>query len=56
MIVGSSNGRTFDKVGVLVGPYAAGSYAEGNYEFTLPVTAALMKAVKPEYREAFSVR
>ena len=56
VIVGSSNGRTFDKVGVLVGPYAAGSYAEGNYEFTLPVTAALMKAVKPEYREAFSVR
>ena len=56
VIVGSSNGRTFDKVGVLVGPYAAGSYAEGDYEFTLPVTAALMKAVKPEYREAFSVR
>ena len=56
VILGSSNGRTFDKVGVLVGPYAAGSYAEGDYEFTLPVTAALLKAVKAEYREAFSVR
>ena len=56
VILGSSNGRTFDKVGVLVGPYAAGSYAEGDYEVTLPVTAALLKAVKPEYRGAFSVR
>ena len=56
VILGSSNGRAFDKVGVLVGPYAAGSYAEGDYEFTLPVTAALLKAVKAEYRGAFSVR
>ena len=56
VILGSSNGRTFDKVGVLVGPYAAGSYAEGDFEFTLPVTAALIKAVKAEYRGEFSVR
>ena len=56
VILGSSNGRTFDKVGVLVGPYAAGSYAEGDYEVTLPVTAALLRAVKPEYRAAFSVK
>ena len=56
VILGSSNGRTFDKIGVLVGPYAAGSYAEGDYEFTLPVTAALLKALKAEYRAEFSVR
>jgi hypothetical protein len=56
VILGSSNGRTFDKVGILVGPYAAGPYAEGNYEFTLPVTAALIEAVRPEYRAAFSAR
>ena len=56
VILGSSNGLTFDKVGVLVGPYAAGSYAEGDYEFTLPVTAALLRAVKAAYREAFSVK
>ena len=56
VILGSSNGRTFDKVGVLIGPYAAGSYAEGDYEFTLPVTAALLQAVKPEYRGAFGAR
>ena len=56
VILGSSNGRTFDKVGVLVGPYAAGPYAEGDYEFTLPVTAALMRAVRADYRGEFSVR
>ena len=56
VILGSSNGRTFDKVGVLVGPYAAGSYAEGDYEFTLAVSGALVRAVKPEYREAFSAK
>lgn len=56
VILGSSTGRTFDKVGVLVGPYAAGPYAEGDYEFTLPVTAALLKVVKPEYRDAFAVK
>ena len=56
VILGSSNGRTFDKVGVLVGPYAAGSYAEGDYEFTLSVTAALLKAVRAEYRGEFSVK
>ena len=56
VILGSSNGRTFDKLGVLVGPYAAGSYAEGDYEFTLAVSGALVRAVKPEYREAFSAK
>ena len=56
VILGASNGRTFDKIGILIGPYAAGSYAEGDYEFTLPVTAALRRAVKPEYRDAFSVK
>ena len=56
VILGSSNGQAFDKVGVLVGPYAAGSYAEGDYEFTLPVNAALLKAVRAEYRGAFAVR
>ena len=56
VILGSSNAQTLDKVGVLVGPYAAGSYAEGDYEFTLPVTTALIKAVKAEYRGEFSGR
>lgn len=56
VILGSSNGRAFDRIGILVGPYAAGPYAEGDYEVTLPVSPALLRAVKPEYRDAFSVR
>ena len=56
VILGSSNGRAFDRVGVLVGPYAAGPYAEGDYEFTLPVTEALLRVVKPAYRDAFAIR
>lgn len=55
VILGSSNGQAFDRIGVLVGPYSAGPYAEGDYEVTLPVTAAVMKALKPQYRSSFSI-
>lgn len=56
VFLGSSNGRTFDRLGVYYGPYVAGAYAEGDFEFTLPVTQAVVAAVKPEYRGAFSAR
>lgn len=56
VILGSSNRRTFDRIGVLVAPYAAGPYVEGDYEVTLPVTAAVLAAVKPEFRSAFSIK
>ena len=55
-ILGSSNGKLFDKIGILIGPYAAGPYVEGDYEFTFPVTAKLLAAVKPEYRAAFAAK
>ncbi|WP_336981443.1 PdaC/SigV domain-containing protein [Altererythrobacter fulvus] len=55
VILGSSNGQTFDRIGFLVPPYAAGPYAEGDYEVTLPVTPAVMKVVKPQYRASFSI-
>ncbi|GGB96302.1 hypothetical protein GCM10011494_13500 [Novosphingobium endophyticum] len=55
LILGSSNGRTFDRIGILVAPYAAGPYAEGTYEITLPVTQAVLDAVKPAYRASFSI-
>ncbi|HTN15953.1 MAG TPA: DUF4163 domain-containing protein [Sphingomonadaceae bacterium] len=55
VILGSSNGQTFDRIGFLVAPYAAGPYAEGDYEVTLPVTPAVLKAVKPQYRASFAV-
>jgi hypothetical protein len=54
VILGSSNHQTFNRVGVLVGPYEAGPYAEGDYEVTLPVTDAVLAAVKPEFRSSFS--
>ncbi|HKX79475.1 MAG TPA: DUF4163 domain-containing protein [Novosphingobium sp.] len=54
VILGSSNGRTFDRIGVLVAPYSAGPYAEGTYEVTLPVTRAVIDAVKPAFRGSFS--
>lgn len=54
IILGSSNGKAFDRIGVLVAPYEAGPYAEGDYEVTLPVTPAVLAAVKPEYRATFA--
>jgi hypothetical protein len=54
VILGSSNHRTFDKIGILVAPYEAGPYAEGDYEVTLPVSNAVLAVVKPEYRAAFA--
>jgi hypothetical protein len=53
VILGSSNGKAFDRIGVLVGPYEAGPYVEGDYEVTLPVNDAVLAAVKPEYRGTF---
>lgn len=56
VLVGSSNRRTFNRLTLYVGPYVAGPYAEGAYEINLPVDRAILAAVKPEYREAFSAR
>lgn len=56
VLVGSSNGRTFDRIGIWYGPYVAGSYAEGAYELDFPVDAAVLGAVKPEYRAAFAAK
>ena len=55
MLPGSSNRQTFNRIGLLAAPYVAGSYAEGTYEVTLPVTPALLGAVKPEYKSAFAL-
>jgi hypothetical protein len=56
IILGSSNGRTFDRIGVLVEPYAAGAYAEGTFDITIPVTDRIMGSVKPVYAGEFSVK
>lgn len=54
VLVGSSNRKTFDRITVYYGPYVAGSYAEGAYELDFPMTPAMVEAVKPAYRGAFS--
>lgn len=56
LFIGSSDGKAFDRLGVYYGPYVAGAYAEGDFEFTLPVTEAVVEAVKPEYRRVFAAR
>ncbi|WP_225008488.1 DUF4163 domain-containing protein [Novosphingobium percolationis] len=53
VILGSAGRQGFDRIGFLIAPYNAGPYAEGSYEVTLPVTPAVLAAVKPEYRAAF---
>lgn len=55
VILGSSNNRTFDRIGFLIAPYVAGPYAEGSFEVTMPVTRAIKAAVKPPYAASFTV-
>ncbi|MFN4019552.1 MAG: PdaC/SigV domain-containing protein [Erythrobacter sp.] len=55
VLVGSSDKRRFDRIGLLAAPYVAGPYAEGSYEVTLPVSAKVLDAVKPEYKPAFAL-
>ena len=56
ILVGSSNHKTFDRITVWFGPYVAGPYAEGAYELDFPMTQAMLGAVKPAYRTAFSAK
>ncbi|WP_375271700.1 DUF4163 domain-containing protein [Sphingomonas sp.] len=56
LLLGSSDRQRIDRVGLIADPYVAGSYAEGAYEVTLPVTRAIVATVKPEYRAAFAAR
>jgi hypothetical protein len=49
------NGR-FDHLDVIADQYVAGPYAEGNYKISLPITAAMIERVKPEYRASFEPR
>lgn len=55
VILGSKGHNGFDRIGFLIAPYNAGPYAEGSYEVTLPVSPAILGAVRGEYRAAFVV-
>lgn len=51
--LGSSGGRYLDRMTIAIAPYEVGPFAEGSYRINVPVTAALVKAVKPEYQRDF---
>lgn len=53
VIFGSSDHQRFNRIGFLINPYVAGPRVEGDYEVTLPVNAAILAAVKPQYRQYF---
>lgn len=46
----------FDRIHLIAAPYTAGSYAEGEYDISIPVTARLIAALKPEFRTSFEVQ
>ena len=48
--------RRFDHVKITADQYVAGPYAEGEYVVSLPVTAAMLARVKPEYRSSFEAQ
>ncbi|MBB3349084.1 DUF4163 domain-containing protein [Sphingomonas sp. BK069] len=55
LLLGSSDRRAIDRVGLIAGQYVAGAYAEGMYEMTVPVTPELLTAVRPAWQEVFRV-
>lgn len=52
---GSGNGP-FKSIQLIADPYVAGPYAEGSYEIDVPVSAALVAALKPEFRGDFEAQ
>ncbi len=43
----------FNQILIVADPYVAGPYVEGSYDIGVPVNAALMTRLKPEYRPSF---
>jgi hypothetical protein len=56
VLLGSSNGKKFNRLGLVADPYVAGPYAEGDYDITIPVTAQVLEVVRPAYRDVFAPR
>ncbi|HEU4959504.1 MAG TPA: DUF4163 domain-containing protein [Sphingomonas sp.] len=54
LVPAASGQGAIDGFTVYVAPYDAGPYAEGSYTIPVSVDADVLKAVKPEYREAFA--
>ena len=46
----------FDTIHLIADPYVAGPYAEGAYEIEVPVSAALISALKADFRSDFEAQ
>ena len=51
--LGSSDGRYLDRLTIAIAPYEVGPYAEGSYKINLPMTQAIVEAVKPDFARDF---
>jgi hypothetical protein len=56
LIPGGTAGQPMTMVTIHADPYVAGPYSEGDYDVEIPVTAAVLAALKPEYRPSFAPR
>lgn len=52
----SRRGGKLDRIHLVAAPYLAGSFAEGEYDIALPVTGALTRLLKPQYRSSFEAQ
>ena len=48
--------RRFDRFRLIAANGVAGAYSDGRYDIAVPVTAALLAALKPAYRSSFEVQ
>ena len=51
--LGSSDGRYLDRMTIAIAPYEIGPFAEGSYKINVPVTGALVGAVKDDFKRDF---
>jgi len=51
--LGSSDGKYLDRLTIAIAPYEIGPYAEGSYKINLPMSEAIVNAVKVEYARSF---
>ena len=55
ILLGSAHHVAFDRIGFRIAPYDAGPYSDGDYEVTIPVTPAIIAAVRPAWRRWFVI-
>lgn len=56
LLVDRNHDRRFDHILFVAPPYVAGPYVEGDYEISLPATANIVAALKPEFRSSFQTQ